>query len=172
MRLPRQVGGVLWLNFLLLNFMVKVHLLLIGTGSPWCNQVFFLPQPGPRKPLAPTGFSPVLLAGASPSLRSWCCLMIHVGSWRWDLVCTSSEGKPLCPDVLIPCGNPLHHTWPLMAGPDKVNDCCATEVTYVHWSLQCAHKRGPPPLLVQLNAFYLEICTIYVQFSPHTTKLH
>lgn len=157
------------------GFMVKfqVHHLLIGTGSPWRNQVLFLPQLGPRKPLAPDRFLPC---------SSGRCLPIpSLLALSEDSTCAAGEGiwhaqapkeKPLCPDVLIPCGNPLHHAWPPTAGLDKVNDCCATEVTYAHWSLQYAHKRGPPPLLAQLNAFYLEICTIYLQFSPHTTKLH
>lgn len=85
-----------------------------------------------------------------------------------------SDLKPLCPHVLIPCGNPLCHTWPPVPWFDKVNDYHATEVMCAHWSFWCAHKRVPPSLLTQLNAFYLEICTIPAQFShpPHTTSLY
>lgn len=50
----------------MVNF--QVHLVLIGSGSPWCKQVLFLLQLGPRKPLAPHRFLPALLAGASPLL--------------------------------------------------------------------------------------------------------
>lgn len=165
MRLPRQVGWVLWFNF-------KSTFSSLELGVHGVTKCSFSHTWGQESPWLQTGFSPALLAGASPSPAPW---------FSDDSTCSAGDGiwsaqaqkeKPLCPDVLIPCGNPLHHTWPPMAGPDRVNDCCATEVTYAHWSLQCAHKRGPPPLLVQLNAFYLEICTIYVQFSPHTTKLH
>lgn len=165
MRLPRQVCGVLWLNSKSTFSSLELGVRGVTKCSLSCSW-------GQESPWLQTG-SPLLFWQVPPHPLSPCALWrLHVHCWRWDLVCTGSEGKTLCPDVLIPCGNPLHHTWPPMAGLDKVNDCCATEVTCAHWSLQCAHKRGPPPLLEQLNAFYLEICTIYVQFSPHTTKLH
>lgn len=171
MRLPREACRLLIIKF-------QVHLL--GAGSLGYNQLLLL-QLGSGEPPAPDKFLPWISGRSFPifsllvfSDKSVCTAGDGIWHACSDVKTPCSDVKTPCPDVLIPCGNPLHHTWPPMAWFDKVNDYCATEVTYAHWSLQRAHKRVPPPLLMQLNAFYLEICTICVQFShpPHTNSLH
>lgn len=156
---------------------------LVATGSPvWTEtsqSTSVLPNRG--NPVWDRGSQSSTKALPGQSL-SHSFLIFSFLAFPDESICATGDGiwnacsdlKTLCPDVLIPCGTLLYHTWPPMAWFDKVNDYCGTEVAYAHWSLPCAHKRVPPSLLMQLNAFYLEICTIHVQFShpPHTTSLH
>lgn len=160
MRLPRQVCGVLWLIF-------KSTLSSLDQGVRGVSKCSFSCSWGQESPWLLTGFS--LLFWQVPPHCSLCslmtpCVLLEMGFGVLRL----RRKKPL-PRCANPLWQPLHHTWPPMAGLHKVNDCCATEVTYAHWSLQCAHKRGPPPLLEQLNAFLLRnLHNLRAIFSPHS----
>lgn len=102
MRLQREAC-----RFLVVKF--QVHLLL-GAGTLGHNELPLLLQLGSREPLAPDKFLPCI------SGRSFPIFSLLVFSD--ESICTAGDGiwharsdvKSRCPDVLIPCGNPLHHT--------------------------------------------------------------
>lgn len=157
-RLPREACGFLRVKF-------QVHL-LVGAGSPGRNQLPLLLPLGSRKPLAPDRFLPCISGRCFPifSLLAFSDESIcAAGDGIWH---AGSDVKTLCPDVLIPCGNPLHHTWPPMAWFDKVNDYRATEVTYAHWSLQRAQE-GPSPSFNAIKCFlFRNVHDFHAIFSP------
>lgn len=161
MRLPRQVGWVLWLNF-------KSTFSSLELGVHGVTKCSFSHTWGQESPWLQTGFSPALLAGASPSPGSLVLWWLHVLCWRWDLECTSSEGKTPLPR----CANPLWQP----TSPHMTPDGRAWQGQWLlcHRGYLCSLKspmctqEGPSPSFSAITCFlFRNLHNLRAIFSPH-----